>query len=161
MVRKTLTWMLVAGLATAGLPLGAQDYAPDTVWGEVPSWAYSAADAVLTDASGNVVAAVPVVAGRFAFDAVVAGDYYVLLRDAAGSQLARSHPARMTVGAVVKALFGDDRPAAIIPSESSASAGGGGIGKTGLILAGLAGAGVATYFIVRGDDDEGVASGTR
>ena len=43
MLRRTMAWILVAGLALAGVPATAQtSWSPDTVWGEAPSWASSA-----------------------------------------------------------------------------------------------------------------------
>ena len=152
MLRRTLAWMLVAGLALAGVPLAAQQQAPDTLWGEAPSWAASAANAVLLDASLNVVATVPVVGGRFAFENVRPGQYWVVLNDAAGVELARSHAAQMTLNSVVKAIFDQTAPVAAV------AAGGGGFGTTAWILTGIGVAGIATiiYFATR--DDDGVAS---
>jgi len=148
-----MAWMLVAGVALAGVPLTAQQHAPDTLWGEVPSWAASASNAVLLDASLNVVATVPVVGGRFAFENVRPGQYWVVLNAAAGVDLARSHAAQMTLSSVVRAIFDE-----IAPAAAAAAAGGGGFGTTQWILTGIGVAGIATiiYFATR--DDDGVAS---
>jgi hypothetical protein len=155
MLRKTLTWILAAGLTLAGLPLAAQDYAPDTVWGQVPTGATAASHAVLTDASGNVVATVPIVAGKFSFENVVPGQYYVVLRDAAGTQLARSHPAQMTASAVTRAIF-DDSPAA-----AAVVATGGGLSTTTWLLIALGAAGITTAIVLATGDDDDAVSPTR
>ncbi len=155
-LRKTLTWMLAVGLTLAGLPLAAQDYSPDTVWGQVPTGATAASQAVLTDASGNVVATVPIVAGKFSFENVVPGQYYVVLRDAAGTQLARSHPAQMTASTVVRAIF-DDSPAAAAVVAST----GGGLGTTTWLLIALGAAGITTAIVLATGDDDDAASPAR
>jgi hypothetical protein len=152
MMRRAVTWILIAGLALAGAPLAAaQQYAPDTLWGEAPSWASSAANAVLLDASYNVVATVPVVGGQFAFENVVPGQYWVVLNDATGVEVARSRTAQMSLGAVVKALF-DENPVA------AAAVGGGGFGTTAWILTGIGLAGIGTIIYFATNDDDGVAT---
>jgi hypothetical protein len=161
MLRRTVALALIAGLALAGAPLmAAPEYAPNTVWGEVPAGAASAANAVLLDASGNVVATVPVVDGKFQFANVQPGRYFVQLTDAAAVELARSHAADLASSGVVKALFDTSRPAAAALAGSTATTGGG-IGTTGWVLIGAAAAGITTAVIVTSDEDEGVMSGTR
>jgi hypothetical protein len=153
-LRKCLAATLSMGLALAGVPLAAQDYSPNTVWGEAPASATQAAFAVLQDMSGNVVQTVPVAAGMFAFEKVIPGEYTVVLRDAAQSELARSLPAQMTADAVVKAIFASKKPAAYVPSK-------GGIGTTGWVLIGAGAAGVATTIVVLTNNEEGAASPSR
>ena len=156
MLRRTMAWILVAGLALAGVPATAQtSWSPDTVWGEAPSWASSASSAVLLDQNLNVVATVPVVGGQFAFENVVPGQYWVVLNDATGVELARSRTAQMSLGAVVKAIF-DETPAAV-----AAAAGGGGFGTTAWILTGIGLAGIGTIIYFATDNDDGVGSPTR
>jgi hypothetical protein len=161
MLRRTVALALIAGLALAGAPLmAAQDYAPNTIWGEVPSYAASAANAVLLDASGNVVAMVPVVGGQFSFSNVQPGRYFVQLTDGATVELARSHAADLASTGVVKALFDENRPpaAALVGTTTTT---GGGIGTTGWVLIGAAAAGVTTAIIIASDNDEGPASAAR
>lgn len=157
MLRRAFSWILVAGVVLAGVPLVAQDYSPNTVWGEVVSGAANAANAVLLDTSGNVVATVPVVGGKFAFEDVDPGQYIVLLTDAAGAELARSRAAQLTASGVVKALFDETRAAAaVVPAPT-----GGGFGKTAWILTGIGAAGIATVVYFATNDDDGVASESR
>jgi hypothetical protein len=155
-LRRTVAVALIAGLCLVGAPLvAAQNYAPNTVWGEVPASAASAANAVLLDASGNVVNTVPVVDGKFSFPNVQPGRYFVLLTDAATAELARSHAADLVSSGVVKALFDETPPAAIVPTS------GGGIGTTGWVLIGAGAAGITTAIIIASDEDEGVQSPAR
>jgi hypothetical protein len=154
MLRRTLAWTLVAGLTLAGIPVAAAQapQTPDTLWGEVPSWAGSASNAVLLDSNLNVVATVPVVAGQFAFENVVPGQYWVILNDAASIELARSRAAQMSLGAVVRAIFDETVPAAAVVT------GGGGFGTTAWILTGIGVAGIGAIIYFATDDDDGVAS---
>lgn len=152
MLRRTMTWILVAGLTMAGLPLAAQGtHSPDTIWGEAPSWASSASTAVLLDSNLNVVATVPLVGGQFAFENVVPGQYWVVLNDATGVELARSRTAQMILSAVVKALF-DETPVA------AAAVAGGGFGTTAWILTGIALVGIGTIIYFATDNDDNVAT---
>ena len=156
MLRRTLAWILVAGLALAGMPAAAQGtHSPDTIWGEAPSWAASASNAVLLDSNLNVVATVPIVGGQFAFENVVPGQYWVLLNDATGVEVARSRTAQMTLAAVVKAIFDETVPVA------AAAGGGGGFGTTAWILTGIGVAGIGTIIYFATNDDDNVATGSR
>lgn len=156
-MRRALSLILIAGLALAGLPALAQDFGPNTIWGEVPSGVSgNAANAVLQDASGRVVATVPVIDGKFAFRDVAPGEYVVVLQDGAGKALATSQGVSFASGATAKAIFDATRlPAAAV------APGGGGIGTTGLILIGAAAVGIATAVVIATDDDEGTASPSR
>ncbi len=157
MLRRALSWILVAGIALAGVPLIAQDYSPNTVWGDVPSGAASAANAVLLDASGNVVATVPVVGGKFVFENVQPGQYTVALNDAASAALARSQAAQVAAGGVVKAIFDESvAGAAVLPPST-----GGGFGTTAWVLTGIGAAGIGTIIYFATNDDDGVASESR
>jgi len=158
MLRKTLALMLVAGLASMGAPLVAQDYDPNTVWGEVPAGLPSAANAVLQDASGNTVATVPVVGGKFAFENVHPGQYVVVVTDAAGVELARSFTAELASGGVTRAIFDRSVPAA---AAVAGGGGGGGLGTTGWVLIAAGAAGITTAIILATGDDDGAASPTR
>ena len=131
-MKKALSLILVAGLVLVGVPVGAQGFGPNTVWGVAPAGAASAANAVLLDATGKTLATVPVVDGKFAFRDVAAGQYTVLLQTATGQELARSLPVTIASGAEVEALFSRDtgrgrgrpppRPAASAPPRGSSSA---------------------------------------
>jgi hypothetical protein len=154
MLRKALTLTLAAGLAMGGLPVMAQEFAPNTLWGEVPASASSAATAVLLDATDYAVATVPVVNGRFSFESVPPGSYSVVLKGPTGPVLTRSHTAAMASNAVVKVLFDQQLPAA----AATGGGGGGGLGTTGWILIGAGAAGIVTAIVILSDDDQGVAS---
>jgi hypothetical protein len=156
-MRRALSLVLVAGLALAGLPALAQDFGPNTIWGEVPSGVSgNAANAVLQDAAGRVVATVPVIDGKFAFRDVAPGEYVVVLQDGAGRALATSQGVSFASGATAKAIFDATRlPAAAVP------AGGGGIGTTGLILIGAAAVGIGTSIVVLSNDNDGNPSPSR
>jgi hypothetical protein len=154
-MKKALSLILVAGLALAGVPVGAQGFGPNSIWGVAPASASWSVKALLVDATGTTLATVPVVDGKFAFHEVGAGQYTVLLQDAAGQELARSQPVTIASGNVSEALFGADRvaPAAVA----------GGIGTTGWILIGAAAVGITTAIVIAADsdDDTNVASPTR
>jgi len=155
-MKKALNLILIAGLAMAGLPAGAQEFAPNTIWGEVPqSVASNAANAVLQDTSGRVAATVPVIVGKFTFPEVVPGQYVVVVQDAAGKALATSYGISFTSGDVTKAIFERDRPVA------AAVVGGGGLSTTGWILIGAAAVGITTAIVIATNDDEGTASPSR
>ena len=153
MLRRTTALILATGLILSGAPLMAQDYAPNTVWGEVPANVASAAHAVLLDASGNVVATAPVVGGKFQFTNVQPGRYVVQLTDAATAELARSRVADLAASSVVKALFDSSVPAAAVVPAS-----GGGLGTTGWVLIGAGAAGITAAIVIASDNDEGPAS---
>lgn len=155
MLRKTLALILVGGLAALGTPLSAQSYAPNTLWGEVPAGASSAANARLLDPSGNTIATAPVVGGKFAFENVHPGQYVVVLEDAASASLARSLAAQMASGGVVKAIFDTSS----VPPAAVTS--GGGVGTTGWILIGAGVAGITTAIVVASGDDDGAVSPSR
>lgn len=161
MVRRSVALILVAGLALAGAPLtAAQEYAPKTIWGEVPASASSAASAVLLDATGYTMFTITVVNGRFAFENIPPGTYSVVLRDAGGSVLTRSHVADMPENGVVKVLF-DPQLTAAAPPPGGGGGGGGGLTTTGWILIGAGAAGIATAIVLLEDDGDGVASPSR
>lgn len=154
-MKKVLNLILIAGIALAGLPAGAQDFAPNTIWGEVPQGIVSnAANAVLQDASGQVVATVLVIDGKFTFRDVVPGQYLVVVQDGAGTVLATSRGVSFTSGAVSKALFDAIR----VPAAAVA---GGGLGTTAWILIGAAAVGITTAILIATNDDEGTASPSR
>ena len=156
-MKKVLNLILIAGIALAGLPAGAQDFAPNTIWGEVPQGVVSnAANAVLQDASGRVAATVPVIDGKFTFRDVVPGQYVVLVQDGAGTVLATSHGVSFTNGAVSKAMFDATR----VPAAAVAG-GGGGLSTTAWILIGAAAVGITTAVLIATNDDEGTASPSR
>ena len=151
-MRRALSLILIAGLSLAGLPALAQDFGPNTIWGEVPaSVSGNAANAVLQDASGRVVASVPVVDGKFAFRDVIPGQYVVVVQDGAGNTLATSLGVSFASGATAKAIFEATKAAAAVVA-------GGGIGTTGWILIGAAAVGITTAIVIATDDDEGNAS---
>jgi len=147
---------LIAGLAMAGLPAGAQELTPNTIWGVVPqSVASNAAKVVLQDTSGRVAATVPVIDGKFAFPDVVPGQYVVVVQDAAGNALATSHGISFTSTDITKAIFDATRvPAAAV-------VGGGGLSTTAWILIGAAAVGITTAIVIATNDDEGTASPSR
>jgi hypothetical protein len=154
-MRRASSFILIAALSLTGLPSVAQEYPANTIWGVAPSSvAASAANAVLQDPSGLVVATVPVVAGKFAFNGVASGNYVVLLQDATGRTLATSQPVALVTEAAAQAFFGTDRVAAAVVPAAAA----GGIGTTGWILIGAAAVGITTAIVIATQDDEGVAS---
>ena len=153
-MKKALSLVLAAGLALAGVPVGAQGFGPNTVWGAAPSSASTAANAVLLDGMSRTLATVPVVGGKFSFRDVAAGEYTVVLNSATGQELARSLLVVMASGAEVEALFGDDAAAAAVVAAA-------GIGTTAWILIGAAAVGITAAIIIATDDDEKVASPTR
>lgn len=148
-MRRALSLILIVGLALSGLPALAQDFGPNTIWGEVPSGvAGNAANAALKDSGARIVATVPVVDGKFAFPNVSPGEYVVVL-DGAGQVLATSFPISFAAGATTKAIFDATRvPAAVVAS------GGGGIGTTALILIGAAAVGIAAAIVIATNDDD-------
>jgi hypothetical protein len=156
-MRRALSLILMAGLALAGLPAGAQDFGPNTIWGEVPAGVSgNAANAVLQDGGGRVIASVPVIDGKFAFRDVIPGQYFVVVQDGAGKPLATSQGISFASGATTKAIFDATRvPAAAV------TGGGGGLGTTGWILIGAAAVGITTAIVIATNDDEGSASPSR
>lgn len=157
-MKKALSLVLVAGLVLVGVPVGAQGFGPNTVWGVAPAGAESAANAVLLDATGKTLASVPLVGGKFAFREVAAGQYTVLLQTAAGQEIARSLPVTIASGAEAEALFSRDMAAAAAPAAAA-----GGIGTTGWILIGAAAVGITTAIVIatNNDEDQNVASPIR
>ena len=158
-MKKALSLVLAAALALASVPAGAQGFGPNTVWGTAPAGAESAANAVLLDATGRVVATVPVVDGKFAFREVAAGQYNVVLQTATGQEIARSLTVNIAAGAEAEALFGATRAVAAVPPA------GGGLGTTGLLLIGAAAVGITTAIVILAndddDEDDGLASPSR
>jgi len=155
MMRKGLCLLLALGLAVVAAPLGAQDFGPNTIWGEVPASVLpNAANAVLQQ-NVRVVAMVPVIDGKFAFRDVPPGDYVVIVQDGAGRTLATSQPVSFPSGAIAKAIFDATRvPAAVVPS-------GGGLSTTAWVLIGAAAVGVTTAIVIATNNDQGTASPTR
>jgi hypothetical protein len=155
MIRKALSLVLAAGLALSALPVGAQDFGPNTIWGEVPGGITNAANAILQDGSGRAIATVPVIDGKFAFRDVVPGQYVVVLQDGAGRALATSEGISFASGATTRALFGATRvPAAVVPA-------GGGLSTTAWVLIGAAAVGVTTAIVIATNNDQGTASPSR
>jgi hypothetical protein len=157
-MRRALSLILIAGLSLAGLPAIAQDFGPNTIWGEVPAGvSANAANAILQDGTGRVIASVPVVDGKFAFRDVIPGQYVVVVQDGAGNALATSQGMSFASGATTKAIFDATR----VPAAAVAGGGGGGIGTTGWILIGAAAVGITTAVVIATNDDEGSASPSR
>jgi len=157
MLRKALSGVLASALCLVSLPVGAQDVAPNTIWGEVPSGAAAnAANAVLQDAGGRVISTVPIVDGKFAFRDLTAGDYVVLIQDGAGKTLAQSQLTNLATGAVARALF-----AATTRVPAAVAGGGGGLGTTGWVILGAAAVGITTAVIVATNGNQGTASPSR
>ena len=154
-MRRALSLILIAGLALAGLPALAQDFGPNTIWGEVPQGVVeNAANATLQDAGGRVVATVPVIDGKFAFLNVPPGEYVVVVQDGAAKLLATSRGISLASGATVKVLVDAVR----VPAAAVA---GGGLGTTGWILIGAAAVGITTAIVLLTNDDQGAASPSR
>jgi hypothetical protein len=156
MMKKALALLLAVGFALATMPVAAQDFGPNTIWGEVPAGVTNAANAVLQDTGARVIATSPVVGGKFAFRNVAPGQYVVVVQDGAARLLATSLEISQASGAVNRAVFGSQAPVAAVVTS-----GGGGLGTTGWVLIGAAAAGIATAVVIVSDDDEGVASGSR
>ena len=157
-MRKVISIFLAVGLAAMAVPLAAQDYAPDTIWGDVPAGVANAAKAVLQDSGGRVIATVPVVNGKFVFLKVPPGPYNVVLQDGAGKGLATSHAISFATAGTVKAQFDVSRVAGAV---TSGGGGGGGLSTTAWVLIGAAGLGIATAIVIASNNDEGNASPTR
>ena len=153
MMKKAMSLLLAAGLAFSAVPVGAQTYGPDTIWGVVPEGAKDAANAVLLDSSGKTIATVPVADGRLAFRNVTPGDYVVGLFTAAGQQITRSCALSLATGDEKQVSF-DCMPLAAVPVK-------GGISTTAWILMGAAAAGITAAVVIASDEDEGPASPVR
>lgn len=154
-MKKALSLILAAGLALVGVPVGAQGYGPNTVWGVAPASASTAVNALLLDATSKSLATVPVVGGRFAFRDVAAGQYTVALQSATGQELARSMLVVIASGAEAEALFSSEVAAAAVVAA-------GGIGTTAWILMGAAAVGITTAIVVAtNNNDNNVASPIR
>ena len=144
-MRRALSLILIAGLALAGLPALAQDFGPNTIWGEVPAGvAGNAANAVLQDTGGRVVATVPVIDGKFAFLNVAPGEYVVVVQDGAG-EAARHEPRHLLRERGHRRRRSSTRPA----SRPRPSPRRGGLGTTGWILIGAAAVGITTAIVHR------------
>ena len=99
-MKKALSLILVAGLALAGVPAGAQGFGPTPSGATRPRARRTAVNAVLLDATGKIVATVPVVDGKFAFRDVAAGPVHrASSRTPPGQELARSLPVTIASGA--------------------------------------------------------------
>lgn len=149
-MRKAVCSILAVALALGAVPLVAQDYGPNTIWGEAPERVRaSAANAALQDGSGRVVAEVPVGAGGlFAFRDVAPGQYIVVLKDGAGSPLVQSFPISFATGATDKAIFDASR------KPAAAALKGGGLSKTAWILIGAGAVGITTAVIIANSGNE-------
>jgi hypothetical protein len=153
MMKKAISLLLAVGLALSAVPVGAQTYGPNTVWGAVPEGAKDTANAVLLDSSGKTIATVPVAAGKFAFRNVTPGDYVVGLFTAAGQQITRSCGLNLATGDEKQTSF-ECMPIAAVAAK-------GGISTTAWILMGAAAAGVTTAIVIASGEDENVASPIR
>lgn len=140
--RRVWTWALVAAVALMAAPVGAQDLAPNTIWGQVPQGLSGhVGSAVLVDANGSVVANAPLVGGRFDFLNVTPGDYSVQLKDAAGKTLAESPKATLVPGGVLKVQFtGDSIVGGGLPH--------GGVPTTLIVAGGAVIVGVGTAIVI-------------
>ena len=155
MMKKAISLLVAVGLAFSAVPVGAQTYGPNTVWGTVPEGAKDTANAVLLDSSGKTIATVPVIDGKFAFRDVAPGDYTVGLYTAAGLQVTKACPLQLASGSVLEAAFTcAPLAAAVVPAA-------GGISTTAWILMGAAAAGVTAAIVIASDEDENVASPIR
>jgi hypothetical protein len=108
--------------------------------------------AVLQDASGNVLATVPIVAGSFTFPDVAPGTYTVVLRNSAGATMATSLPVVLPAEGVEQAIFTTDKPPAALLLAK------GGITTAGWIAIGAAAVGITTAIVVVSNNDDGNAS---
>jgi len=165
MMKKATSLVLAAGLALAGIPVGAQGL-PNSISGTVPGGIEGVANAVLQDAAGKNVSMVPVTEGKFTFRNLTPGEYYVALFGAARQRIARSCPVALASGAQRETSFDCPPPAAVPPPAATATAAttaaaGGGIGTTGWILIGAAAVGITTAVVIATNEDEGQASPIR
>src|SRR5512135_3637324 len=103
-MKKAVSLFLAAGLALAGIPVGAQEL-PNSIKGSVPAGIEGVANAVLQDASGKTLSMVPVTEGKFTFRNVAPGEYYVGLYTASGQRIARSCSVTLASGAAREASF--------------------------------------------------------
>ncbi len=154
MIRKGMAYLAITALVLLAAPVGAQDFAPDTVWGDAPqAVAAKAANATLISVGGARLATVPVTGGRFQFLKVSPGQYTVELTDGAGAKLATSHVSTISVGAVVKVHWVDERPVAAALPHSH---------KTAYIVVGAAAAaGITTAVVVNNNNNNPPVSGSR
>jgi hypothetical protein len=162
-MNKAVGLFVAAGLAIAGIPVGAQDL-PDSIKGAVPKGIEGVANAVLLDASGKTLSMVPVTEGKFTFRNVAPGEYSVGLYSASGQRIARSCSLTLASGAAKEASFDcpAPAPAAPAPTETTPTAAAhGGIGRTGWIVIGAAAVGITTAVVIATNENEGVASATR
>jgi hypothetical protein len=142
-MRKAWSLLLAAALVLATAPVSAQSFAPNTIWGQVPSGlSGNVANAVLVDANGNMVATAQLVNGRFEFPNVTPGDYTVELKDAGGKTLASSVKATLVAEGVLKVLFTGDSVVGAVPP------GGGGPSTALLVVGGAMLVGVGTTIVI-------------
>lgn len=147
--RRACSWILIAALALASAPASAQapSFAPNTIWGQVPQGLSSqVATAELLDATGNVVASVPVVGGQFDFANVAPGEYKVQVKDGAGTVLATSAPANLSAEGVVKVIFTGNAVVGAAPPP------GNGVPTALIVAAGAVAIGVGTAVVLSKDD---------
>ena len=155
MVKKAISLFLAAGLALAGVPAGAQEHSPNSLWGTVPQGVEGAANAVLLDSSGKTLSMVPIADGKFEFRDVAPGDYTVGLYTLSGQQIARACPLTLASGSALQAVFTCGLP------PVAAATTGGGLSTTAWVLIGAAAAGITTAVVIATNNDEGVASPIR
>jgi hypothetical protein len=155
-LRQLLSLVLAAGIACVGMPVFAQDFGANTVWGEVPQdVANKAANAVLQDAAGRTIAQVPVIDGKFAFLNVSPGEYTVVIQDGAAKTLATSQTAVLTEGATVRAVFGGQALGGPPPVT------GGGVSGTAIVVAAGAAVGLGVAIVAISQNDDKPASPSR
>jgi hypothetical protein len=159
-MKKAVSLVLAAGLALAGIPVGAQDL-PNSIRGSVPAGIEGVANAVLQDGSDKTISMVPVTDRTFTFKNVAPGDYYVGLYTASGQRVARSCSVTLASGSARETSFDCPVPAAATPTAATAAPVHGGIGRTGWILIGAAAVGITTAVVIATNKDEGPASPTR
>jgi hypothetical protein len=152
MMKKGISLLLAVGLAFSAIPVGAQAYGPNTVWGTVPQGQEGVVNAVLLDPSGKTLSMVPVVDGKFAFRDLAPGDYTVALYTSSGVQVVRACPLQLATGGILEAVF------TCAPVAAAAVPAKGGISTTAWILMGAAAAGVTAAIVIASDEDELAAS---
>jgi hypothetical protein len=161
-MKKAVSLFVAAGLALAGIPVGAQDL-PNSIKGSIPAGVEGVANAILQDTSGKDISAVPVTGGKFTFRNVPPGEYYVGLYGASGQRIVRSCAVALASGAARETSFDCLAPAAAAAPATTptATAARGGIGTTGWIVMGAAAVGFTTAVVIATNEDEGVASASR
>ncbi len=163
-MKKAVSLFVAAGLALAGIPVGAQGL-PNSITGTVPAGIEGVANAILQDASGKTIATAPLTEGKFAFRNLTPGEYYVGLYSASGVRVARSCAVALVTGAARETSFDCPAPAAAPPPTTTpattTAAARGGLGRTGWIVIGAAAVGITTAVVIATNQDEGVASASR